>query len=313
MKGKLLLVLAFALALALLGGVAKGAQSEKKATADQGRRLAGPFCIGKRFLKPIQRNQQTITPALQLAILRAGVVRSVSVNEQCRPWENRKLGLAIPVQVGPAGPAGAVGAAGAQGPQGAAGAKGDKGEVGATGAAGAKGETGAAGAKGEAGATGAAGAVGPAGATGPAGPTGASGSQGPAGPSGPKGDTGATGAAGAKGEKGDPGPAGPTGATGPAGPVGPKGDTGPQGPKGDKGEIGDIVTVAGGTATGDKQFTVVCPAGHPQAISGGYNIQGSVTASFRSSPTGNPTGTSAWTIIQTSGKDLSGTAYVYCA
>ena len=37
-----------------------------------------------------------------------------------------------------------------------------------------------------------------------------------------------------------------------------------------------------------------------------------MTASFRSSPTGNPMGTTAWTVIQTSGNDLSGTVYVYC-
>ena len=49
-----------------------------------------------------------------------------------------------------------------------------------------------------------------------------------------------------------------------------------------------------------------------EAVSGGFNIQGSVTASFRSSPTGNPMGTTAWTVIQTSGNDLSGTVYVYC-
>ncbi len=80
------------------------------------------------------------------------------------------------------------------------------------------------------------------------------------------------------------------------------------------------MTVAGGTETGDKQFTVNCPLNlstpNPtdrlEAVSGGYNILGSVTASFRSDSTGNPTGGTSWTIVQTSGKDLSGTAYVYC-
>jgi len=57
---------------------------------------------------------------------------------------------------------------------------------------------------------------------------------------------------------------------------------------------------------------VTCPAGK-QAISGGFNIQGSVTASFRSNAAGNPTGTNAWTIIQSSGAALSGVVYVYCA
>ena len=54
------------------------------------------------------------------------------------------------------------------------------------------------------------------------------------------------------------------------------------------------------------------PTDRLEAVSGGYNILGSVTASFRSSSTGNPTGGTSWTIVQTSGKDLSGTAYVYC-
>jgi hypothetical protein len=76
--------------------------------------------------------------------------------------------------------------------------------------------------------------------------------------------------------------------------------------------LNGVITVAGGTASGDKQFTVSCPANY-FAISGGFNIQGSVTASYRSSATGNPTGTTAWTIIQTSGANLSGTVYVYCA
>jgi hypothetical protein len=86
-----------------------------------------------------------------------------------------------------------------------------------------------------------------------------------------------------------------------------------------------VITVAGGSASGDKQFTVTCPkAGDPKpgggtyatdyfAISGGYNILGSVTASFRSDASGDPTGSTSWTVIQTSGKDLSGTVYGYCA
>ena len=72
-----------------------------------------------------------------------------------------------------------------------------------------------------------------------------------------------------------------------------------------------IITVAGGTASGDKQFTVSCPAGK-FAISGGFNIQGSVTASYRSNAAGAPTGNNAWTIIQSSGAARSGTVYVYC-
>ena len=73
-----------------------------------------------------------------------------------------------------------------------------------------------------------------------------------------------------------------------------------------------MITVAGGTASGDKQFTVSCPANY-FAIGGGFDIQGSVKASYRSSSTGNATGATSWTIRQTSGADLSGTVYVYCA
>jgi hypothetical protein len=108
---------------------------------------------------------------------------------------------------------------------------------------------------------------------------------------------------GPQGQQGVQGPAGSRGATGPAGP---KGATGPAGLDGSA-----IVTVAGGTASGDKQFTVSCPAGYI-ALSGGFKIQGSVTASYRSNASGDPTGSTAWTIIQSSGAALSGTVYVYC-
>jgi hypothetical protein len=57
---------------------------------------------------------------------------------------------------------------------------------------------------------------------------------------------------------------------------------------------------------------VTCPANHV-ALSGGFNIQGSVTASYRSNATGDPTGVTSWTIKQSSGASLSGTVYVYCA
>ena len=49
-----------------------------------------------------------------------------------------------------------------------------------------------------------------------------------------------------------------------------------------------------------------------EAISGGFNIQGSVTADFRSDSAGNPTGTTSWTVKQSSGANLSGSVYVYC-
>jgi hypothetical protein len=176
-------------------------------TKDHGRRLAGPFCVGKRFLKPLDGSRVTNHPTLALAILRAGVVRSVAVNQPCRPWENRKVGLAIP-DVDPTPTPGATGPAGPAGP------KGDKGDTGATGAAGAKGDTGAQGLQGIQGIQGVPGA------------------KGATGDKGAKGDTGETGPPGPKGDTGSPGPKGDTG------PPGPKGDTGPPGPKGDQGPPG---------------------------------------------------------------------------
>jgi hypothetical protein len=294
MRKLIVLVLA---ALLTTVGVA-GATSK-----DQGRRLAGPFCIGKTTVSPLKVKNvfgQTVT------VPRAGIVRSIGIGMKCNANENRRFG--VPVKGG-AGPAGESGPIGPQGP------------AGATGATGAKGDTGATGAQGPAGAQGAKGDTGEAGAEGAKGDTGADGAQGPAGAKGDKGDTGLTGAQGPAGAKGDKGDTGAAGAQGPAGPAGP---TGPQGPAGANG-LNGVITVAGGSASGDKQFTVSCPsAGDAKpgggtyatdyfAISGGYNILGSVTASFRSDASGDPTGSTSWTVIQTSGKDLSGTVYVYCA
>src|SRR4029077_861700 len=127
------------------------------------------------------------------------------------------------------------------------------------------------------------------------GDAGPQGSQGVAGPQGPKGDAGPQGAGGPQGPKGDVGPQGPKGDAGPQGNAGPQG---PTGPKGDPGLDGSqIVTVAGGVASGSKQFTVSCPV-NKVALSGGFNVQGSVTASFRSNAAGNPTGNTSWTIVQ---------------
>lgn len=164
MKGRIMLAALAAVLAVVLVGVASGAQN------DQGRRLAGPFCIGKRNLAPLGSRSNSLR-----AILRAGVVRSVSVNQPCRPWENRKLGLAVTGPPGPkgdkgdpgaAGPAGTQGAQGATGATGAAGAIGPKGEPGAKGD---KGERGYKGDKGERGYTGATGATGAIGPVGPAG------------------------------------------------------------------------------------------------------------------------------------------------
>jgi len=90
---------------------------------------------------------------------------------------------------------------------------------------------------------------------------------------------------------------------------------GPAGPKGDKGDPGlsgsAIVTADSSHSSGAKQFTVDCPANYV-ALSGGFNIQGSVTASYRSDHNGDASGNTSWTIIQSSGASLSGTVYAYC-
>jgi hypothetical protein len=140
-------------------------------TSDQGRRLAGPFCVGKSGLKNLEGSRtgkvRQGRTTQRFGILRAGVVRSIALKQKCRPWENRRVGLALPKVPGvpgPAGPAGDRGPSGAVGPQGPAGPPGTAG--------------------------------GPAGPAGPTGPPGPAGSAGPA---------GLAGAPGAKGDKGDPG------------------------------------------------------------------------------------------------------------
>ena len=309
------MIVLVAAAVAALGVVAISS-AQSNSGADKGRRLAGPFCVGKTN-----------------AGKNAGVVRSIAVTQKCRGYEIRKMGLAVPDNdsaavgvaagvtgeagsTGPQGPKGDAGAAGAQGPKGDGGAQGLPGSAGPSGPkgdSGAKGDTGAQGPQGDRGEQGPSGLAGATGAVGPAGPAGADGA---VGPQGPKGDAGAAGSAGPAGPKGDTGAAGPKGDAGATGPQGPAGPAGPQGPAGANGIDGStIVSVAASVTSGSKTFTVNCPAGD-FALSGGYDIQGSVTASYRSNSSGHPSdathpGTS-WTITQTSGNSNSGTAYVYC-
>lgn len=84
------------------------------AGADQGRRITGPICVGKRDLKPIHIAGFTIP--------RAGGMRSVARTQDCRSDEDRKLGVAVPdidpVNTGPAGATGPQGPQGGQGPAG---------------------------------------------------------------------------------------------------------------------------------------------------------------------------------------------------
>ena len=169
--------------LVVVGVTAAGSAPIKK--GDQGRRLAGPFCIGKHGLD--SGVDVNLLPARDVgsgrvlrarAILRAGVVRSIAKKDKCRPWEDRKLGLAVPRIPGPRGPAGPAG------PQGLPGPMGPQGPQGIPGTAAAKGDPGPPGPKGDTGATGATGATGP---------------------PGPKGETGAQGLKGDKGDKGNAG------------------------------------------------------------------------------------------------------------
>ena len=145
-----------AASLAALGVVAiSAAQTTRGVNHDKGRRLSGPFCVGKPN-----------------AGKNAGVVRSIAKTQKCRSYELRKYGVAVPDDDNTgvaAGLAGATGPAGAKGDTGAAGPQGAKGDTGATGPAGAKGDTGATGAPGPKGDTGATGPRGPAGPAGAAG------------------------------------------------------------------------------------------------------------------------------------------------
>lgn len=118
--------------------------------------------------------------------------------------------------------------------------------------------------------------------------------------SGPRGATGATGATGPRGATGPQGPAGPRGAQGLPGQVGPAGIDGTA-----------VVTVTSQGSAGQKTTTAACPAGF-FALSGGFSAQGSVTQSYRSDGSGDPSGNTGWTASQSSGNAGSLTVYVYC-
>ena len=98
------------------------------ASGDQGRRLAGPFCINNN----------------------SGVVRAIAASQKCKAGETRKYGVAVTGLLALLVPKGAPGAKGAQG---AAGPRscGCRGSAGAAGPAGAQGPAGATGATGPAG------------------------------------------------------------------------------------------------------------------------------------------------------------------
>jgi hypothetical protein len=121
--------------------------------------------------------------------------------------------------------------------------------------------------------------------------------------------SGLRGATGAAGPQGPAGHQGLQGLKGPAGPQGPQGQRGPVGPAGISGT--EIVTVTSQGSAGQKTTTAACPTGD-FALAGGFSAQGSVTQSYRSDATGDPTGDTAWTASQSSGNTGSLTVYVYC-
>jgi hypothetical protein len=105
---------------------------------------------------------------------------------------------------------------------------------------------------------------------------------------------------------------GPVGQQGATGPRGATGDAGPQGPVGPAGIDGTaVVTISSQGSAGQKTTTAACPAGY-FALSGGFSAQGSVTESYRSDASGDPSGNTAWTASQSSGNTGSLTVYVYC-
>lgn len=112
-------------------------------STDQGRRLAGPFCIGKTTVSPLQVKNvfgQTVT------VPRAGIVRSISIGQKCNDNENRRFGQPDNDVDSVAGPQGPKGDTGARGPKGDTGEQGPKGD---TGEQGPQGETGPQGPKGD--------------------------------------------------------------------------------------------------------------------------------------------------------------------
>ena len=97
MRKLIVLVLAALLTTVGVAGATSG---------DQGRRLAGPFCIGKTTVSPLKvRNVfgQTVT------VPRAGIVRSIGIGQKCNANENRRFGVPVKGGAGPAGESGPIG------------------------------------------------------------------------------------------------------------------------------------------------------------------------------------------------------------
>lgn len=106
---------------------------------DHGKRITPPVCVGNKNAKRVN------------GYIRAGVLRSVAVGENCQADEHKAYGQAVKGPVGPRGPKGAkgdpgiAGAPGKDGVTGAAGATGPPGPQGNGGGTGPQGPAGAAG------------------------------------------------------------------------------------------------------------------------------------------------------------------------
>jgi hypothetical protein len=290
---KKLIALAGVLSLALVG-VAQGAQSSASKTKEVERLCVWVEKTGTPDTRFDLKSVKAYTAVQKICI----------VGKKGKNGKNGKNG-----KVGAKGATGATGAQGAQGLMGIPGAQGLRGLAGLDGANGEDGLDGEPGAKGETGAKGSQGNPGADGRDGENGQNGTNGQNGvsvtsavePAGENCPAGGsvfTAANGVTyacnGAKGDKGD------------------KGDPGQNGQDGKDGSITGIITVEGSFKPGEKTIIVNCDPGF-KAVSGGYNIQGSVTASYRSDSAGDDSGDTSWTVTQTSGNTGSGKAYVYCA
>ncbi|XP_067017567.1 probable oxidoreductase PXDNL isoform X2 [Acropora muricata] len=124
-------------------------------------------------------------------------------------------------------------------------------------------------------------------------------SRGPAGPPGPPGPRGEKGERGRRGNKGRSGNKGDNGIMGPPGKSGKQGIMGPTGSKGEtglKGEKGDTGTAGMKGAKGEPGESIAAPivAVSPAKIT----VNGSKTASFQCSVSGNPKPVSTWSKLE---------------
>ena len=109
---------------------------------------------------------------------------------------------------------------------------------------------------------------------------------------------------------------GPAGSTGPSGPFGPTGSTGPSGPTGPSQVVESASPTTVSTADGTFTATATCSVATPNAVSGGYNITGSITGTVRLLAL-RQTASDQWTatvqIASNLGNTVNIVAYAYCS